>query len=152
MNKKGTKKTLIIADDEPTIRLLVSSILGKSYNMLTAADGQEVLDTVSQNKPDLILMDIMMPTMDGYSACASLKKDPRTVDIPVVMLTGVGHVLNKVLAEQMGADGYITKPFTSEELQDTVKKHLSASKASPNKQGRSMLKPGHRKRRNSLHF
>ena len=131
MNKTSTKKTLIIADDEPTIRLLVSSILGKSYNMLTAADGQEVLDTVSQNKPDLILMDIMMPTMDGYSACASLKKDPRTADIPVVMLTGVGHELNKVLAEQMGADGYITKPFTSEELKDTVKKHLFAAKTGP---------------------
>ncbi len=133
MNKTSTKKTLIIADDEPTIRLLVSSILGKSYNMLTAADGQEVLDTVSQNKPDLILMDIMMPTMDGYSACASLKKDPRTADIPVVMLTVVGHELNKVLAEQMGADGYITKPFNSQDLKDMVKKHLSAAKASPNK-------------------
>ena len=133
MNKTSTKKTLLIADDEPTIRLLVSSILGKSYNMLTAADGQEVLDTVSQNKPDLILMDIMMPTMDGYSACASLKKDPRTANIPVVMLTGVGHELNKVLAEQMGADGYITKPFNSQDLKDTVKKHLSAAKASPNK-------------------
>ena len=133
MNKTSTKKTLIIADDEPTIRLLVSSILGKSYNVLTADNGQEVLDTVSQNKPDLILMDIMMPTMDGYSACASLKKDPRTADIPVVMLTGVGHELNKVLAEQMGADGYITKPFNSQDLKDMVKKHLSAAKASPNK-------------------
>ena len=133
MSKRSNKKTIIIADDEPTIRLLVSSILGKSYNMLTAADGQEVLDTVSQNKPDLILMDIMMPTMDGYSACASLKKDPRTADIPVVMLTGVGHELNKVLAEQMGADGYITKPFNSQDLKDTVKKHRSTAKASPNK-------------------
>ncbi len=133
MNKESTKKTLIIGDDEPTIRLLVSSILGKSYNMLTAADGQEVLDIVRQNKPDLILMDIMMPTMDGYSACASLKKNPRTADIPVVMLTGVGHELNKVLAEQMGADGYITKPFNSQDLRDTVKKHLSAAKTSPNK-------------------
>ncbi len=133
MNKMSTKKTLIIADDEPTIRKLVSSILGKSYNILTAANGQEVLDTVSQNRPDLILMDIMMPTMDGYSACASLKKDPRTADIPVVMLTGVGYELNKVLAEQMGADGYITKPFNSQDLRDTVKKHLSAAKASPSK-------------------
>jgi CheY-like chemotaxis protein len=121
----SNKNTLIIADDEPTIRLLVSSILGKSYTILTAANGQEVLDIVSQNRPDLILMDIMMPTMDGYTACASLKRDPETADIPVVMLTGVGHELNKVLAEQMGADNYITKPFTSEELKDTVKKHLS---------------------------
>jgi CheY-like chemotaxis protein len=135
MSKTSTKKTLIIADDEPTIRLLVSSILGKSYNMVAVVNGQELLDTVSQNKPDLILMDIMMPTMDGYSACASLKKDPETADIPVVMLTGVGHDLNKVLAKQIGADGYITKPFESQDLQDTVKKHLAAAKASPDKQG-----------------
>ena len=124
-----SKKTLIIADDEPTIRLLVSNMLGKSYNILTAADGHEVLYTVSQNRTDLILMDIMMPTMDGYSACASLKRDSETADIPIVMLTGVGHVLNKVLAEWMGADGYITKPFTSQELRDTVKKYLYAPKA-----------------------
>lgn len=135
MSKTSTKKTLIIADDEPTIRLLVSSILGKSYNMVAVVNGQELLDTVSQNKPDLILMDIMMPTMDGYSACASLKKDPETADIPVVMLTGVGHDLNKVLAKQIGADGYITKPFESKDLQDTVKKHLAAAKTSPDKQG-----------------
>ena len=128
-----SKKTLIIADDEPTIRLLASSILGKSYNILTAANGQEALDVVDQNRPDLILMDIMMPKMDGYSACASLKRDPEMADIPVVMVTGVDHELNKVLAEQMGADGYITKPFTSEELKDTVKKHLSAAKAGPKK-------------------
>ncbi len=140
MNKESTKKTLIIADDEPTIRLLVSSILGKSYNMLTAADGQEVLDTVSQNKPDLILMDIMMPTMDGYSACASLKKDPRTADIPVVMLTGVGHELNKVLAEQMGADGYITKPFNSQDLKDTVNRVLLEGKEAERKQAEEALK------------
>jgi CheY-like chemotaxis protein len=124
----SNKKTLIIADDEPTIRLLVSSILGKSHTILTAANGREALDIVSQNRPDLILMDIMMPTMDGYTACASLKRDPETADIPVVMLTGVGHELNKVLAEQMGADDYITKPFTSQELKDTVKKYLSPVK------------------------
>jgi len=140
MNKMSTKKTLIIADDEPTIRLLVSSILGKNYNMLTAADGQEVLDIVSQNKPDLILMDIMMPTMDGYSACASLKKNPRTADIPVVMLTGVGHELNKVLAEQMGADGYITKPFNSQDLREMVNKVLLEGKEAEHKQAEEALK------------
>jgi CheY-like chemotaxis protein len=127
------KKTLLIADDEPTIRLLVCNILGKSYNIIKAANGREVLDAVSQDRPDLVLMDIMMPTMDGYSACASLKRDPETADIPVVMLTGVGHELNKVLAEQMGADGYITKPFTSEKLKETVKKHLFATTAGSSK-------------------
>jgi DNA-binding response OmpR family regulator len=66
-------------------------------------------------------------------AVVSPSPELEMADIPVVMVTGVGHELNKVLAEQMGADGYITKPFTSEELKDTVKKHLSAAKAGPKK-------------------
>jgi DNA-binding response OmpR family regulator len=73
--------------------------------------------------------------MDGYSACTSLKKGAETADIPIVMLTGVGHVLNKVLAEWMGADGYIIKPFTSRELRDTAKKYLSTAKPGPKKEG-----------------
>jgi CheY-like chemotaxis protein len=113
---KIAARRVLIADDEDNIRRLVASILGKDYLVLKAADGQEALDSARFHQPDLILMDIMMPRMDGYSACAALKKDPQTAHIPVVMLTGVGHELNKVLAEQMGADDYITKPFGLDEL------------------------------------
>jgi CheY-like chemotaxis protein len=112
---KIAARRVLIADDEDNIRRLVASILGKDYLVLKA-DGQEALDSARFHQPDLILMDIMMPRMDGYSACAALKKDPQTAHIPVVMLTGVGHELNKVLAEQMGADDYITKPFGLDEL------------------------------------
>lgn len=124
---KTAAKRVLIADDEDNIRRLVASILSKDYTVLEATDGQEALDTACLHQPDLILMDIMMPRMDGYSACAALKKDPQTAHIPVVMLTGVGHELNKVLAMQMGADDYITKPFGPAELRAITAKFLQSS-------------------------
>ncbi len=114
------KKKILIADDEPNIRLLVSGILSQDYIVIAASDGEEAVALASRQKPDLILMDIMMPKMDGYAACSVLKADPVTKTILVVMLTGVGHELNKQLAKQVGADGYITKPFSMEELLETI--------------------------------
>ena len=114
------KKKILIADDEPNIRLLVSGMLSQDYIVIAASDGEEAIALARKKKPDLILMDIMMPKMDGYAACSVLKADPATRAIPVVMLTGVGHELNKKLAKEVGADGYITKPFSMEELLETV--------------------------------
>ena len=119
------KKTLIIADDESTIRLLVSNMLGKSYNILTAANGQEALDVVGQNRPDLILMDIMMPKVDGNTACSTIKRNQATSHIPIIMLTGVGFDLNRKLALMMGADSYLTKPFSLNELLLHVRQFLN---------------------------
>ncbi len=110
------KKKILIADDETNIRLLVSGMLSQDYIIIAATDGEEAIASARKQKPDLILMDIMMPRMDGYAACSVLKADPATKAIPVVMLTGVGHDLNKKLAKEVGADGYITKPFSREEL------------------------------------
>ncbi len=114
------KKKILIADDEPNIRLLVSGMLSQDYIVIAASDGEEAIALARKKKPDLILMDIMMPKMDGYAACSVLKAGPATRAIPVVMLTGVGHELNKKLAKEVGADGYITKPFSMEELLETV--------------------------------
>ncbi len=111
---------ILIVDDEPNVRLLVSSMLGEDYIVIEAGDGEEAIDVVLRQKPDLVLMDIMMPKMDGYTACNKIKKDPVSKATPVVMLTAVGYELNKKLAKEMGADGYITKPFISQELLNTV--------------------------------
>ena len=73
-------------------------------------------------KPDLVLMDVMMPRMDGYTACHTIKKDPINKTIPVIMLTAIDYELNMKLAEEMGADGYITKPFDSRDLLDVIGK------------------------------
>ena len=118
------RKKILITDDEENIRLLVSSMLGKDYIVLGASDGKEAVDMARSQKPDLILMDIMMPKMDGYTACNKIKKDPITRAIPVVMLTAVDHELNVKLSQEMGANGYITKPFNSRDLMKTIGQFL----------------------------
>ena len=115
-----SRKTVLIADDEPNVRLTLSRMLSKDYNVLEATNGEEAINIAKEQKPDLILMDLMMPTMDGYTACLRIKNGPSTTSIPVVMLTAIGHELNKKFASEMGADGYTTKPFTQQELLHTV--------------------------------
>ena len=115
------RKKVLIVDDEQYIRQLVSSALGGDYTVVEASNGEEAINITRQLKPDLILMDILMPKLDGYTACHEIKRDEATGAIPVVMITGVGYELNKELAEELGADGYITKPFDLQELMDKVK-------------------------------
>ncbi len=122
-NKKILKKILIV-DDEPNIRLLVSNMLGKDYTVLKASNGAEAVEIARAQKPDLILMDVMMPRVDGYTACSTLKTDQATKDIPVVMLTGLGFELNKALAKEIGADAYITKPFSHQDLLKAIGQFL----------------------------
>jgi two-component system alkaline phosphatase synthesis response regulator PhoP len=115
------KKKVLIVDDEPGVRELVNRILSKSYAVLEAQDGAEAVDISRNQKPDIILMDMMMPRVDGLTACYLIKKDEATKKIPVVMITAVGFDLNKKLSQDiMGADGYITKPFTPQDLQTAV--------------------------------
>ena len=122
------KPSILVVDDEQTIRSLVRRFLSDKFAILEASDGAEAVDIARKHKPALILMDIMMPKMDGYQACSIIKTDQPTKRIPVVMLTGIGHELNKKLAKEVGADGYITKPFTPKELLDTIGKLLGIPK------------------------
>ena len=120
MNETIKKKALIV-DDEPNVRRLVREILSKDYTVLEAQNGAEAVDMARSQKPDIILMDMMMPEKDGLTACAEIKANKATRAIPVVMLTAITYDLNKKLAETVaGADGYITKPFSSQELLSTI--------------------------------
>jgi len=121
------KKKVVIVDDEMYIRQLVNNALDRDYTVLEASDGEEAIDITRTQQPDLILMDVLMPNLDGCTACYEIKKDEATRAIPVVMLTGIGHELNRKLAQEMGADGYITKPFNLQNLLDTVKQYELAT-------------------------
>jgi len=116
------KQKILIVDDEQGVRLTVSRMLENEYIVLEAADGEQAIAIAREERPSIILMDLMMPKLDGYAACLSIKSDQETRRIPVVMLTAIGHELNKRFAEEMGADGYITKPFTRESLQEEVRR------------------------------
>jgi two-component system alkaline phosphatase synthesis response regulator PhoP len=119
-----SKRTILVADDETIIRDLAKRCLGE-YIVIEAADGVQALESARSIHPDLILLDIMMPKIDGYTVCQKLKADVETSTIPIVMVTGLGFSLNARLSQSLGADGYITKPFTVKELTDTVKRFFA---------------------------
>ncbi len=118
------KKRILIVDDEPNVRAAVTRMLGDEYTILEAADGQGAVSIARGQRPDLIFMDIMMPEPNGYASCILIKQDEATKGIPVVMLTAIGHNPHREFAEAMGADGYITKPFTREILLEMLKRLL----------------------------
>jgi CheY-like chemotaxis protein len=114
------KKRILIADDETGVRTVLGKMLSTDYIVLEAANGEEAVEIARGQKPDLILMDLIMPKMDGYAACSAIKADETTKEIPVVVVTAVGHDLNKKFATEMGAAGYVTKPFNIQELIDVI--------------------------------
>jgi len=121
-------KTILIVEDEPKNMTLTRDLLKISgYETVEAWDGAQGVEKAKSAHPNLILMDIMMPKMDGYAACSLIKADQSTKNIPVVMLTAVGFDLNKRLAKQMGADGYVTKPFSRQQLMDAISPLLRTS-------------------------
>jgi CheY-like chemotaxis protein len=116
MDQNETKKKVLIVDDEPNVRRLLHSILNKKFVVFEAEDGQQAIDMTTAQQPDVILMDMMMPKMDGLTACLMIKKNPDTKKIPVIMVTAIGFELNIKLSQQMGASGYVTKPFSPQDL------------------------------------
>ncbi len=122
-------KKVLLVDDHPLTRLMISQMLDRqdaSYDILEASDGQAACETALEAKPDLILMDVMMPVMDGYEALASLKEDPETQAIPVLMLTSLDLPLQQKLAYDRGAFGYLVKPVRFSELNHRVKLALDS--------------------------
>jgi CheY-like chemotaxis protein len=122
------KQKILVADDELYIRLLVKDTLELEFTVLEASNGEDAVNLSYAEQPDLVLMDILMPKLDGYTACYAIKNNELIKDIPVVMLTGVGHELNRQLSQEMGATAYITKPFNPEDLLDTVRQMVSRYK------------------------
>jgi len=118
---------ILIVDDEVGIRLMVVRMLGGDYTVLEAADGEEAVTLTRLHKPSLVLMDILMPGKDGYSACHEIKTDLETRSTPVVMVSAIGHKLNERLSAEVGADGYITKPFSVEKLLEAIAKYARGS-------------------------
>lgn len=114
---------LVVDDTEANVDILVDA-LGETYDVSVAMDGQAALEAVEEEPPDLILLDIMMPEMDGYEACQRLKANERYAGIPIIFLTALTEIENKTRGFQMGAVDYITKPFEMSEVQARVKTHL----------------------------
>jgi two-component system response regulator VicR len=134
--EQSNRKRVLVVDDEKGVRRLVCQILRHDYTILEAQDGEEAVNMAHSQEPDLIIMDMMMPKMDGLTACRAIKQDQATKGIVVVMLTAIDYDLNRKLAENIaGTDGYITKPFNSQELLSTVGRLLSLKSQTSNNNG-----------------
>ena len=121
-------KTVLIVDDEKNIVEILSYNLKKEgFNTITAYDGEEALKQYSSNRPDLILLDIMLPVLDGFEVCRRIREKDRLT--PIIMLTAREEETDKVFGLDLGADDYITKPFSVRELQARVKANLRRTDA-----------------------
>ena len=122
------KKKIMIADDEFYVRDMVASALEDDYIVLEASDGEEAVSMARNHKPNLILMDILLPKLDGVSACYLLKSDANTGEIPIIMISGRTDKLNRNYSKSIGADDCLAKPFDVQDLIDKVSKYLPVPK------------------------
>ena len=117
------KKRIMIADDEFYVRDMVASALEDDYIVLEASDGEEAVSMARNHKPNLILMDILLPKLDGVSACYLLKSDAITREIPIIMISGRTDKLDQNYNKSIGADDCLAKPFDVQNLIDKVSKY-----------------------------
>ncbi len=119
------KKRILVVDDEPElVELIETRLKAAGYETLVAHDGQEALDKARQEKPDLIVLDLMLPKIDGYKVCRMLKFDEKYKKIPIIMLTARAQQSDEKLGLEIGADGFITKPFQHEIILAKIKSLL----------------------------
>lgn len=122
MEENLDKKTILIVDDEKTIvDMLVINLQKEGYNTLEANDGEEAVRIALEQKPNLVLLDIMLPKMDGLAVCKRIRQ---SLDIPILMISAKDEEIDKILGLELGADDYITKPFSVRELMARVKANL----------------------------
>ena len=114
-----SKQRILVADDEASIRRILETRLKmQGYEVVTAEDGEEAVDVYNKANPDLVILDVMMPKMDGYGVTREIR---RTSDVPIIILTALGDVSERITGLELGADDYVIKPFSPKELEARVK-------------------------------
>ncbi|RUL49441.1 MULTISPECIES: response regulator YycF [Lysinibacillus] len=122
-----TKTILVVDDEKPIADILQFNLVKEGYQVICAYDGDEALEIIEEQQPDLMLLDIMLPKRDGMEVCREIRKK---YDFPIIMLTAKGSEIDKVLGLEMGADDYVTKPFSTRELIARVKANMRRLKVS----------------------
>ena len=117
----GSKRRVLLADDDPGLRRLIRATLGtENFDLLQASDGEEALNMARQEHPELVLLDVNMPKLDGFEVCRHLKSEPETSGIKVVMLTARAADADRTRGREAGADDYFIKPFSPVQLLNKV--------------------------------
>jgi DNA-binding response OmpR family regulator len=119
------KKILLVDDEKDLVETMTFRLDSLGYEVIPAYDGQEAFNKARKEKPDLIILDLMLPKMDGYQVCGLLKKDTRYRKIPIIIFTARAQQDDIKLGQEMGADAYITKPFEPQLLLDKIKELLN---------------------------
>ena len=123
-----TIKVLLVEDEEDIREMVHFNLFKERYQVLLASDGQTAVDVATKELPELIVLDVMLPKMDGFEVCERLKNDPQTKKIPIIMLTAKGEEEDVIKGLEVGADDYITKPFSPKVLLARIKAVLRRSK------------------------
>ena len=135
------KQRILVVDDEPeAVELVEFNLRQAGYLVSTAANGAEALKKARAQTPDLIVLDVMLPEMDGFEICKTLRLDEATAKVPIIMLTAKAAEIDRVLGLELGADDYLTKPFSPRELMLRVKKILA--RAAPQEKLKEQLRFG----------
>lgn len=131
-----SKDTILVVEDEEDIRqLLVFHLDREGYATLEAGDGKTGLELARSREPALVLLDVMLPVMDGFAVCKELERDPQTSSIPVIMLTARGEEVDRILGLELGADDYVVKPFSARELLLRVRAILRRQRSARDRPG-----------------
>jgi DNA-binding response OmpR family regulator len=117
-------KVLVVDDEIYIVHILDFSLGMEGYEVITALDGEQALERLGSDKPDMIVLDIMMPKLDGYEVCRTIKSDPATRHIPVILLSAKGRNVDQKMGFDVGADDYITKPFSPRKLVERINQLL----------------------------
>jgi DNA-binding response OmpR family regulator len=119
--------SVLVVDDEPNIVLSLEFLLRQvGYEVRVARDGEQALDSIRQSKPGLVLLDVMMPKRDGYDVCQTIRANPDWTDVRIIMLTAKGRDVERDKGLALGADEYVTKPFSTREVVEKVRQFLGA--------------------------
>lgn len=125
MNPMNKKRVLIVDDQADLVELLESRLEDNDYDVLKAYDGLEALEKAHREKPDLVLLDLMLPKIDGYKVCKLLKADRERSNLPIILLSAKAQQEDIRLGREAGADAYVTKPFESEELLGRIRQLIT---------------------------
>jgi DNA-binding response OmpR family regulator len=121
MSRDNGHRTILVVDDEADIRLVLQARLtAAGFEVQTAADGTEAMSRIRMSPPDLVVLDVMLPGIDGFGVCGILKRDQRFSNIPIIMLTARTQPKDRKLSAKLGADAFVTKPFKAEELVECI--------------------------------
>ncbi|HEU4365220.1 MAG TPA: response regulator [Candidatus Krumholzibacteria bacterium] len=137
-----TEKIVVIEDEDDILEVIAYNLKREGYEVITSTSGEDGLEKIEKSSPQLVVLDLMLPEIDGLELCRKLKSDPLTRSIPVIMVTAKGEESDVVLGLGVGADDYVTKPFSPKELVARVKALLRRSRARPEGDSRERIVRG----------